>query len=398
VVRVTSAAPRLVALVAAAAVVIFAVSQSSRGSHSTDGQGPLQVSGGGVAPYLRVTGNRLVQGSGAGQTVELRGVNRSGTEYECIAGKGIFDGPHPDQIDSRSMIDAMLSWDIDVVRVPLNEDCWLGINGPSRFTGASYREAIAAYVRRLSASHLFVILDLHWAAPGSTPAVGQIAMPDADHAPAFWRSVAFTFRRSKNVIFDLYNEPFGVSWQCWRSGCDIPATTNDPAYRAVGMQQLVDAVRSVGATQPVMLSGIGSGTDLSQWLRFEPYDPLHEVIASEHNYGGRAPCSMSCRSAVVRVSEHVPVVLGEIGETDCGDHYVDAFLPFAHRHGLGYVAWAWNSTSTGGWTCAAGPSLISSWGGDPTAYGKGVRQNFVKLGRAVPALVMSSRSLRASAG
>jgi hypothetical protein len=39
---------------------------------------------------LRVTGNELVDGSN--NVVHLRGVNRSGTEYACVQGWGIFDG------------------------------------------------------------------------------------------------------------------------------------------------------------------------------------------------------------------------------------------------------------------------------------------------------------------
>ena len=81
----------------------------------------LAVCGGAAAAQtgLRVRGDRLVVGRGRGHVVQLRGVNRSGLEYACIQGWGFLDSPHPDQIDSRAMIAAMKSWDIDVVRVPL---------------------------------------------------------------------------------------------------------------------------------------------------------------------------------------------------------------------------------------------------------------------------------------
>ena len=46
--------------------------------------------GGGPAPQLHVSGNKLL--NAAGQQVILRGVNRSGTEYACVQGNGIFDG------------------------------------------------------------------------------------------------------------------------------------------------------------------------------------------------------------------------------------------------------------------------------------------------------------------
>jgi hypothetical protein len=44
-----------------------------------------------AAPRLHVSGNRLVNGHG--RPVLLHGVNRSGTEFMCVHGHGIFDGP-----------------------------------------------------------------------------------------------------------------------------------------------------------------------------------------------------------------------------------------------------------------------------------------------------------------
>ena len=38
---------------------------------------------------------------------------------------------------------AIASWQMNAVRIPLNEDCWLGINGaPAAYSGANYQTAI----------------------------------------------------------------------------------------------------------------------------------------------------------------------------------------------------------------------------------------------------------------
>ena len=168
---------------------------------------------------------------------QLRGVNRSGLEYACIQGWGFFDSPHPDRIDDPSMIAAMRSWDINAVRVPLNEDCWLGLHTAPGRGGAPYRRIVPRYVRALNAARLYVILDLHLAAPGAARATRQPPMADRDHAPAFWRSVARTFEHDHALIFDLYNEPFGIGWGCWQHGCRLPGAaagsprTGRPACR-----------------------------------------------------------------------------------------------------------------------------------------------------------------------
>ena len=63
------------------------------------------------APSVHVSGNHLVDASGA--TIRLRGVNRSGMEFMCAQGRGIFDGPS-DSISVR----AIAQWRVNAVRVP----------------------------------------------------------------------------------------------------------------------------------------------------------------------------------------------------------------------------------------------------------------------------------------
>jgi hypothetical protein len=325
-----------------------------------------------AAPWIGVRGNHLVDRSG--RTVRLLGVNRSGTEYQCEKGAGIFEGP-----DDDASIAAMLRWHINTVRVPLNESCWLGINWIAEgLGGADYRTAIRAYVERLERAGLYVILDLHWASPGTYPSAGIIPMPDADHSLDFWRSVATEYREDRSVIFDLYNEPRpGVPWSCWEEGCEIEDHWVG-LYQAVGMRQLVETVRSTGALQPLMLGGVHWARDLSGWLGHLPPDPARALVASNHTYDNSL-CKANCRATLARIAKRFPVVTGELGELDCRHRYIDGYMNWADRTGVSYLGWTWDTGN--GWTCHGGTSLIRNYNGAPTGFGIGLRDHLRELAR-----------------
>ncbi len=370
-------------LVLGITVALLSVLPAQCASQALPPQGLQQTRGGQpVMPVstvalsgLRVAGNRLV--NARGQTVILHGVNRSGAEYACIQGWGIFDGP----ADAES-VQAIKSWHVNAVRVPLNEDCWLGINGvPPQFAGKNYQQAILRYVRLLNQYGMYVILDLHWAAPGKNPAINQQPMPDADHSLAFWKSVATTFKSNTTVLFDLFNEPYPdnntadskAAWRCWKNGgvcAGVP-------YIAAGFQQLVNVVRATGAKNVMLLGGIGYAGSLSEWLSYMPFDPLHNIAASWHVYN-KAWCStLACwNSQAVPVMKRVPVVVDEMGEMDCKDVFINPLMKWLDQHGTGYLAWAWNRAS-----CALEPALITSYNGTPTPYGIGLRNHFLAISR-----------------
>jgi hypothetical protein len=367
---------------------------------------------------LRVRGNRLVNASG--KTIVLHGVNRSGAEYSCIHNTGIFDSP-----TNAASVRAMVAWHINAVRLPLNEDCWLKMNtaGISRaYVGASYRRAIVRYVDLLNRYGLIVLLDLHWSAPGTLQAIGQQPMPDADHAPAFWRSVAATFRANPNVIFDLYNEPYPDSnqdttaaWACWKSGGmgtdsgsggACPGVTyrgaggNDThqAYQAAGMQSLVDAVRSTGARQVLLLGGVQYANSLSGWLANEPHDPLGNLAAGWHAYSFNACASAAgCWNRVVApVAQRVPLIAGEMGEDDCRHAFIDRLMRWLDEHRAGYLAWTWNDWYGARCTPNLGPggdiSLISDYQGTPfPGMGVGYKAHLAALAKSGAPMTPAAR-------
>jgi endoglucanase len=147
---------------------------------------------------------------------------------------------------------------VTAVRLALSPAGWLG----RRCSASQYAGWVDAAVAKANARGRYAIIDLHWSdvqgrAPCDTGCLtGQQNMPDADSL-AFWRAVAARYANRPGVIFGLYNEPHDVSWACWRDGgCTTTSsalTGSVMSYKAVGMQQLVDAIRAAGANNLVLV-------------------------------------------------------------------------------------------------------------------------------------------------
>ena len=200
--------------------------------------------------------------------VVLRGVSHSGSEYTCVHGGGIFEG----NIDE-SFVAGLKSWKhLNAVRLPLNEDCWLGINGvPAKWGGAAYQAEYTRVVTLLTSNNIAVLADLHWTAPGGKQATGQEQLPDRDHTPTMWSQVATAFKANPLVIFELFNEPFlggsqakANDWVCWRNGTHCSGV----GYQPAGQAEIVKAVRATGATNVILMGGMAWSNDLSHWLQY----------------------------------------------------------------------------------------------------------------------------------
>jgi len=339
---------------------------------------PTEPPAGSTAPALHVSGNKLVDADGRNR--RLLGVNRSGGEFMCVQGRGIWDGPVDD-----AALKAIADWKANAVRIPLNEECWLGLsNIKPEYAGANYTAAVKDLVAKVEAHGMTPILDLHWtygqytgnsAGCSDVHATCQKPMPDMQYTPSFWSSVASTFKADPAVVFDLFNEPYPdratstttQAWQCWKDGGTCPGI----GYQVAGMQDLVDAVRGTGAKNVVMAGGLAYSNDLGQWLTYKPTDPTGNLVAAYHVYNFNTCANESCwNSTLAPVAAQVPLLAGEIGENTCSHSFVDQVMKWFDDRGLSYLGWTWNT-----WDCSSGPSLISNYDGTPTSYGIGLRDH-----------------------
>jgi endoglucanase len=343
---------------------------------------------------VNVSGSHLV--NGAGKPVRLIGVNRSGSEYACSGDDGqgghgyaFFQGPVSDRA-----IKAMKTWKVNAVALPLNEACWLGgfnLLKP-QFSGEPYRAAIEGYVNRLNAHGIYVVLRLSGSGPGqhvygAAPGDSEMPMADADHSLDFWRSVAARFRDNHGVLFHAFDEPHKISSACARDGCPVNADGSDGEprfgpYQAVGHQAIVDAIRSTGATQPIIVSGIDFAGDLSHWQQFMPTDPLHRLAVgwNSFDYSGNFAAS---KPYLRSLSRSFPIVVGGFGDTDCNSDYSTKLMRFADGLGISYLAWTWNTVADYGGceNALLGPKRSAYLTGHPSGFGRGVRKHFRQVAK-----------------
>lgn len=259
---------------------------------------------------ISINGNTFVDATG--EIVQLRGVNLSAMEFTAIQGYDPSDptGGNYGQPNNPNW-SAIASWKANIVRIPLNEASWLALTCTDTDgvvhqadPGNNYKTFLANMVKQANAAGMYVILDLHWAAPGTSCPMLQTQMADADHSLDFWTSIAQTYKSNPAVMFELFNEPFmnvdftGDQWAYIMYGTGgsfsgYPATSTKGNQQNIATpwliasyQAMINAVRATGATNPVLIGSLSYTADLSGWLAHVPNDPLNQMAATWHPYPG----------------------------------------------------------------------------------------------------------------
>jgi hypothetical protein len=401
----------------------------SPGTPSTEWQMyPKPVGISALASAIAVSGNRFV--NAAGNTVELVGTNISGLELQSSLWPGIA-GLTTAQWKALAATWSQLGQTINVIRLPLNSYSWLNLtcvdpgsgdagndykaNGGGTFTPdptGSYQSDVEQTVTAITAAGLYVILDLQWDAPNNTSGkpmcpVGQPAFASADHAPAFWASVATAFQGNAAVIFELFNEPFGdnvygngviQNGSTYAPGPDATMMANGGSWAHPFMMQdnanqnqncganhnqscqnelfntnapnpvqiagelsLLAAIRATGATNVVLASPIGYAGEIETWLGSYASagnpDPLAQFGAAWHIYG-YAKGTMPPLSIL---AAGYPIVITETYGFDAGidgGKNLNGYT-WAAQNGIGYLWWGLNN-----WGDQATPALYTKLAAD----------------------------------
>ena len=308
---------------------------------------------------IKVVGNRLRDAEG--NEVWLQGVNAGGLETL----------PHDKQA-LKSVVVAIDDWKANCVRLPMNDTFWYGKSPYQKDGGAEYRATIDQAIVLAANRGAYIVIDLH-----------RFRAPTQEHAD-FWKDFAASYKDHPAVLFDLFNEPHGVSWEVWRNGglvgkkegVDESAFLSEEekrknqGFHSVGMQGLVDAVRSTGAKNVVIAGGVFWCNDLTGIAEGYALEDKsgHGVMYSWHTYNWHK----GWEKKVLPTAAKHPIFVGELGAdikkmdfipaADQEDPYtwVPDMLGFIQKHRLNWTGWCMHPKAT--------PIMISDWLYTPTPF------------------------------
>jgi hypothetical protein len=288
------------------------------------------LAGHAAPPELKAQGNKLVV-KATGVAVRLTGVNTPSLEW----------GLNGENLNS-SIPYAISDWHSKIIRLPVDQAFWL-----SATNGPAYKARIDGFIALASDAGAYVILDLH-----------EFGQPTAN-ATAFWMDAANRYKNNPAVIFGLFNEPHGITWDVWKNG-----DANGP-----GLQPLLTTVRATGANNLVLVGGLDYAYDLSGILNGYALAETatgNGIIYDTHLY----PWKGSWQGKVGNVAQIHPVLAGEFGHPggttyigltfETHTTWVPRALDWVDAHQLHWTGWSFHPTAT--------PNLISDWNFTPTSF------------------------------
>lgn len=312
-------------------------------------------------PPLHVSGNKLLTPDG--KEVWLQGLSTSGMETL-----------YQDNQCPKSLIVAVEEWKANIMRLPVNESYWFGRGSGQTDGGKAYRERVDFILTLAANRGAYLLIDLH-----------RFRAPAAEHVE-FWTDVATRYKNHPAAIFDLFNEPHGISWEVWRNG-GIVGEKEKPgdedaflsqaellklnkAFKSVGMQTLVDTVRATGAKNLVLASGLFWSYDLTGIADGYALEDKtgNGIMYSWHVYNWHR----GWESKVLAAAAKYPILVAEVGADvkkmsfipleaqESPFTWVPDMLGFIQKHRLNWTGWCFHPAAT--------PVLISDWNYTPTPF------------------------------
>jgi endoglucanase len=310
-------------------------------------------------PALKAKGNRLVTVDGE-KEVWLQGVNVPSLEWS-VSGEQVH----------KSVVVGIEQWKGNVIRLPVKHDYWFGRKGQTD-GGAAYRAIVDQCITLAANRGAYVVLDLH------------VYRAPKDEYLEFWTDAATRYKNHPALIFDLMNEPHGITWEVWRNGGFVGEKTDrDEAtflsaeerakaqgFQSPGMQKMLDTVRATGAKNMVLVGGLDYAYRLDGIVDgFGLDDPNGQgIIYACHIY----PWKSGWQKYLLNAAAKYPILLGEVGadakkmtfmpleQQEDWETWTPAILGLIQQYKLNWTAWCFHPS--------ASPRMLLDWDYTPTPF------------------------------
>ncbi|HZF91526.1 cellulase family glycosylhydrolase [Streptomyces sp.] len=248
--------------------------------------------------------------------VQLRGMSTHGIQWfsKCY--------------NSASLDALAKDWKSDLLRVAMYVQ-----EGGYETDPAGFTSRVNSLVDMAEARGMYAMIDFHTLTPGDPNY-------NLDRAKTFFASVAARNAGKKNVIYEIANEPNGVSWAAVKSYAEQVI----PVIRAADP----DAVIIVG-TRGWSSLGVSDGSDETEIIN-NPVNATN-IMYAFHFYA--ASHQDNYRAAVSRAATKLPLFVTEFGTvTYTGGGAVDrasstAWLDLLDRLKIGYANWTYSDANEG---------------------------------------------------
>jgi endoglucanase len=248
--------------------------------------------------------------------IQLRGMSTHGIQWfsECYTG---------------ASLDALAKdWKSDLFRVAMYVQEQGYETDPAGFTSR-----VNSLVDMAEARGMYAMIDFHTLTPGDPNY-------NLDRAKTFFASVAARNANKKNVIYEIANEPNGVSWTAIKNYAEQVI----PVIRAADP----DAVIVVG-TRGWSSLGVSDGSNESEIVN-NPVNATN-IMYAFHFYA--ASHKDNYRTAVSRAASRLPLFVSEFGTVSAtGGGAVDrsssiAWLDLLDRLKISYANWTYSDANEG---------------------------------------------------
>jgi aryl-phospho-beta-D-glucosidase BglC (GH1 family) len=331
---------------------------------------------------LRVDGNKIKDADG--NIVILRGVVDSSTTWAGGLGAG------------NNQFVYMRNWGCNVVRITVGMwDIGYTKGNLGCFSDSSYMARLDSQVNYAIANGIYPMIGAWHAIQGDCPDGS-----DSTNVGSFmskyhtWTDYQNVYKilaqryAGRGVIYEMYNEPLFANLATYKTQ----------------MEATIDTIRTYDPTAIVVVQAVGSGNWDTMSLRFLQSNPINRanVLYSVHVYAAQCGSSQSAIRAKLGSGTyncyadwalaHGYAVMStefggggngkangqshlwsESGVTVFSTAWLNSFMTVFDADGYsGYTAWRW---------CTSGQdniwNLLSDWNGNPTTYGKVVRNYYL---------------------